>query len=62
MSEEFQELGGRTVESLKEAQRHIQSAQRCIGEAMRLNALTGNERKLLNRVKADLIEVIEALD
>lgn len=52
-------LTHRTIDSLRWAQRHLQAAQRSIQTARSFLMLNGNERKLLDRTKVDLVEPIE---
>lgn len=62
MKEEYQPLCQRTIEHLKQAQIQLQASQRSIGTAIRFNAINGNERKLLSRVKIDLVDPIEQIE
>lgn len=47
---------------LKEAERHIQAAQRCIGNARHCGIVNGNERRMLTRVKVNLVDPIEQIE
>lgn len=62
MTDEFLTKSRQTLLQLKEAQRHIQAAQRCIGNACHCGIVNGNERKLLNRVKVNLVDPIEQIE
>lgn len=62
MTDEFLTKSQQTLMHLKEAERHIRAAQRCIGTAIRFNAINGNERKLLGRVKVNLVDPIEQIE
>lgn len=68
MTEEYRNLCQRTLDNLKEAQLHLQRAQSHIKAAKSFNAISGNERKLLDKVYMSLYEpydniqcVIEAI-
>lgn len=61
MTEEYRNMCQRTIDNLHEAQLHLQAAQRCVGAAIHFNTLNGTDRKLLNRVKVDLVGPIEQI-
>lgn len=56
MTEEYRTLCQRTLDNLKEAQRNIQRAQSHINAAKSFHAISGNERKLLDKVIMSLYE------
>ena len=58
MTDEFLTKSQQTLMHLKEAERHIQAAQRCIGNACHCGIVNGNERRLLTKVKVNLIDPI----
>lgn len=62
MTDEFLTKSQQTLMHLKEAERHIQAAQRCIGNACHCGIVNGNERRLLNRVKVNLVDPIEQIE
>lgn len=62
MTDEFLIKSQQTLMHLKEAERHIWAAQRCIGSACHCGIVNGNERKLLGRVKVNLVDPIEQIE
>ena len=62
MTEEYRNNCQRTVENLSQAQRCLQQAQMYIGFAIKCNTLNGNERKILGRVKVNLIDPIDEIE
>lgn len=46
----------RTLDNLKQAQKQLQRVQSSIGAAKSFNALTGSERKILDKVKLGLFD------
>ncbi len=62
MTEEYRNNCQRTVENLAQAQRCLQQAQTYIGFAIKCNTLNGNERKILGRVKVNLVDPIDEIE
>lgn len=62
MTDEFKTKSQQTLMHLKGAQQHIQAAQRSIGNACHCGIVNGNERKLLSRVKVNLVDPIEQIE
>lgn len=62
MTDEFLTKSQQTLMHLKEAERQIQAAQRSIGIACHCGIVNGNERKLLGRVKVNLVDPIEQIE
>lgn len=62
MIDEFKTKSQQTLMHLKEAERHIHAAQRCIGNACHCGIVNGNERRLLTKVKVNLVDPIEQIE
>ena len=61
MTDEYRNLCQRTRDNLKQAQMSLQRAQFYIGAAKSFHALSGSERKMLDKVKVNLIEPIDSI-
>lgn len=61
MTEEYSYLCQRTRDNLKQAQMSLQRAQFYIDAAKTFHALNGSERKLLDKVKVNLVEPIDSI-
>lgn len=62
LTEEYLNMCQRTLDNLREAQRHLQATLRCVGVAIHFNTLNGTDRKLLNKIKVDLVGPIEQIE
>lgn len=62
MTEEYRNLCQRTRDNLKQAQLSLQRAQFYIDAAKSFHALSPSERKMLDKVKINLVDPIEELD
>lgn len=59
MTEEYKNLCQRTKDNLKQAQMSLQRAQSCISAAQSFHVLSVSERKLLAKVKINLVDPID---
>lgn len=62
MTEEYRNLCQRTRDNLKQAQLSLQRVQFYIDAAKSFHALSPSERKMLDKVKINLVEPIEEID
>ena len=61
MTEEYRNLCQRTRDNLKQAPMSLQRAQFYIDAAKSFHALSGTERKSLDKVKVNLVEPIDSI-
>lgn len=59
MTEEYRNLCQRTRDNLKQAQLSLQRAQSCISTAKSFHIISGAERKLLDKVRINLVDPID---
>lgn len=62
MTEEYRNFCQRTRDNLKQAQLSLQRAQFYIDAAKSFHVLSGSERKLLDKVKVNLVDPHEEIE